>query len=79
MILDTLTQKKEEVIGRYSPTKRKRLLVGTVPEKKVVKRLFVGTVPKKREEVIDRNSPTKKTSEEVICRNSPTKKGRGYW
>ena len=57
----------EEVIGRYSPTKKivKRLLVGTVPQKG--KRLLVGTVP------------GKKSSQEVIIRNSPKKKGRGYW
>ena len=53
-------KKIEEVIGRYSPTKKG-------------KRLLVGTVPPKSEEVIGRNSPNKKF-EKVISRNSPTKK-----
>ena len=40
----------EEVIGRNSSTKKivKKLLVGTVPPKKIVKRLLVGTVPPKK-------------------------------
>ena len=54
--------KKEEVIGRNSsnkkivkrlfkgtvPQKGKRLLVGTVLQKKIVKRLLVGTVQQKK-------------------------------
>ena len=79
-MVGTVPQKKEEVIGRNSPTKNsERLLVETVPQKS-------------SEEVIGRNSPTKKivkgllvgtvppkNSEGVIRRNSPTKKERGYW
>ena len=60
-MVGTVPPKREEVIGRNSPTKKvvKRLLVGTVPPK--VKRLLVGTVPTKNiEEVIGRSIPTKK-------------------
>ena len=50
LLVRTVPPKKnsEEVIGRYTPTKKivKRLFVGTVPKK--WKRLLVGTVPIKK-------------------------------
>ena len=48
LFVGTVPPKREEVIGRNSPTKI------------IVKRLLVVTVPQKSEEVIGRNSPTKK-------------------
>ena len=62
MVRTVPPKNSEDVIGRNSSTKKivKKLLVGTVPPKKV-KRLSVRTVPPKNsEEVIDRNSPTEK-------------------
>ena len=52
---------KRLLVGTVPPKKIvKRLLVGTVPPKKIVKRLLVGTVPPKSEEIICRYSPTKR-------------------
>ena len=74
-MVGTVPQKNsEEVIGRYSPTKKGRGFRLEKSHKKVVKRLLVGTVqPKNSEEVNGRNSPIKKIVKRLFVGTIPQK------